>query len=231
MLEPDQLVSALIDVPQHWSGQRLLITAGPTFEDIDPVRFIGNRSSGKMGFAVAAAAALQGADVILVAGPVNLPTPPGVSRIDVRSAAQMLDAVMSNLKGADAFIAAAAVADYRVKQFSNRKIKKTESDPQLDLERTIDILATVSSHPDRPRWVLGFAAETDRLEEYAIKKLHDKNLDAIAANDVSSSGIGFECDSNAMTVFTANARIEIAKASKADVAVRLLEILRETGQQ
>lgn len=231
MLEPEQIVSALLDVTQHWSGRRLLITAGPTFEDIDPVRFIGNRSSGKMGFAVAAAAALQGADVILVAGPVSLPTPPGVSRIDVRSAAQMLDAVMSNLKGADAFIAAAAVADYRVKQFSNRKIKKTESDPHLDLERTIDILATVSSHPDRPRWVLGFAAETDRLEEYAIKKLHDKNLDAIAANDVSSSGIGFECDSNAMTVFTANAKIEIAKASKADVAVRLLEILRETGQQ
>lgn len=231
MLEPDQLVTALLNVPQHWSGRRLLITAGPTFEDIDPVRFIGNRSSGKMGFAVAAAAAQQGAEVLLVAGPVSLPTPPGVTRMDVRSAEQMLHAVMSNLRGSDAFIGAAAVADYRVKQFSNRKIKKTEADPQLDLERTIDILATVSSHPDRPRWVLGFAAETERLEEYAIKKLQDKNLDAIAANDVSSSEIGFECDSNAMTVFTANNRIEIAKASKADVAVRLLDILRETGRQ
>jgi len=231
MLEPEQLVAALINVTGHWSGQRILITAGPTYEDIDPVRFIGNRSSGKMGFAIAAAAAEQGADVLLVAGPVTLPTPLGVRRLDVRSAAQMLEAVLANLKGVDAFIAAAAVADYRAKQFSNRKIKKTESDPQLELERTIDILATVSAHPDRPLRVLGFAAETERLEEYALKKLHGKNLDAIAANDVSSEGIGFECDSNAMTVFTADSRIDIAKAPKADVARRLLDILRETGRQ
>lgn len=231
MLEPEQLLAGLIDLPKHWSGQRLLITAGPTYEDIDPVRFIGNRSSGKMGFALAAAAERQGADVLLVAGPVTLPTPTGVRRLDVRSAAQMLEAVLANLKGVDAFIAAAAVADYRARQFSSRKIKKTESDPQLDLERTADILATVSAHPDRPRRVLGFAAETERLEEYALKKLHGKNLDAIAANDVSSEGIGFECDSNAMTVFTADARIAIAKAPKAVVAGRLLDILRETGRQ
>jgi phosphopantothenoylcysteine decarboxylase / phosphopantothenate---cysteine ligase len=231
MLEPEQLLAAMIEQPGHWSGRRILITAGPTYEDIDPVRFIGNRSSGKMGFAIAAAAAQQGADVLLVAGPVTLPTPPGVRRLDVRSAAQMLEAVLANLNGVDAFIAAAAVADYRAKQFSNRKIKKTESDPQLDLERTIDILATVSAHPDRPSRVMGFAAETERLEEYALKKLHGKSLDAIAANDVSSAGIGFECDSNAMTVFTADARIEIAKAPKADVARRLLDILRETGRQ
>ena len=231
MLEPEQLLAALSDAPKHWAGQRIIITAGPTFEDIDPVRFIGNRSSGKMGFAVAAAAAAQGAEVLLVAGPVSLPTPPGVRRLDVRSAAQMLETVLANLKGADVFIAAAAVADYRVRQFSTRKIKKTESDPQLDLERTVDILATVSGHPDRPARVLGFAAETERLAEYAMKKLHDKNLDAIAANDVSCEGVGFECDSNAMTVFTADARIDIAKASKAEVAKRLLDILRETGRQ
>ncbi len=231
MQEPEQLLAALIDLPKYWTGQRVLITAGPTYEDIDPVRFIGNRSSGKMGFALAAAAAQQGADVLLVAGPVTLPTPAGVRRLDVRSAAQMLEAVLANLKGVDAFIAAAAVADYRARQFSSRKIKKTESDPQLDLERTIDILATVSVHPDRPRRVLGFAAETERLEEYALKKLRDKNLDVIAANDVSADGIGFECDNNAMTVFTADARIDIAKAPKAFVARQLLDILRETGRQ
>lgn len=231
MLEPEQLLTELTDQPGHWSGRRVLITAGPTYEDIDPVRFIGNRSSGKMGFALAAAAAQQGADVVLVAGPVALPTPPGVRRLDVRSAAQMLDAVLAHLKGVDAFIAAAAVADYRVRQFSDRKIKKTESEPQLDLERTVDILATVSAHPDRPQRILGFAAETERLEEYALKKLHGKQIDAIAANDVSAEGVGFECDSNAMTVFTADSRIEIGKAPKIAVARQLLDILRTTGRR
>lgn len=231
MLEPAQLLAALQDAPQHWAGRRILITAGPTFEDIDPVRFIGNRSSGKMGFALAAAAARQGAEVLLVAGPVSLPTPAAVTRIDVRSAAQMLDAVLANLPGSDAFIASAAVADYRVRQFSRHKLKKAESEPQLDLERTVDILATVSGHPQRPARVMGFAAETERLEEYALKKLHGKRLDAIAANDVGAEGVGFECDSNAMTVFTAAGRVDIAMAPKAEVAERLLDILRGVGPQ
>ena len=151
MLEPAQLIEALADIPQPWRGRRLLITAGPTYEDLDPVRFLGNRSSGKMGFAIAGAAAGQGAEVVLVTGPVMLPTPPGVHRIDVRSAAQMHDSVMAELAGIDTFIASAAVADYRPKTVSAAKIKKSDADASLILERTQDILAAVSASPLRPR--------------------------------------------------------------------------------
>ena len=227
MLEPAQLIDVLADIPQPWRGRRLLITAGPTYEDLDPVRFLGNRSSGKMGFALAEAAAAQGAEVVLVAGPVALTTPFGVRRIDVRSAAQMHDAVMAELSGVDTFIAAAAVADYRPKTVSAAKIKKSDSDAALALERTQDILAAVSGSPMRPQHVIGFAAETENLDEYAQEKMQNKRLDAIAANVVGLSGSGFESNHNALTVFTRSGRHVIDHTTKRQAADALLDILRE----
>jgi phosphopantothenoylcysteine decarboxylase/phosphopantothenate--cysteine ligase len=226
MLEPADIVSALTGAPKPLTGKKFLITAGPSYEDIDPVRFIGNRSSGKMGFAIAQAASEQGAEVVLVAGPVALCAPRGVRRVDVRSAQQMFEAVMAELQGVDVFIAAAAVADYRPKQACMQKIKKTGSTLTLDLERTTDILATVSGGPDRPPVVVGFAAETERLEEYARGKLTAKNLDFIAANDVSDAAIGFESECNALTVFSrGGGRHAIGQGSKQLVAVELLALI------
>ena len=227
MLEPAQLIEALADIPQPWRGRRLLITAGPTYEDLDPVRFLGNRSSGKMGFAIAGAAAGQGAEVVLVTGPVMLPTPPGVHRIDVRSAAQMHDSVMAELAGIDTFIASAAVADYRPKTVSAAKIKKSDADASLILERTQDILAAVSASPLRPKRIIGFAAETENLDEYAQEKMRNKGLDAIAANMVGLSGSGFESSHNALTVFTRSGRYAIPLTTKRQAADALLDILRE----
>ena len=227
MLEPAQLIAALADMPQPWRGRRLLITAGPTYEDLDPVRFLGNRSSGKMGFALAESAAAQGGDVTLVAGPVALATPPGVRRIDIRSAAQMYEAVLAELAGIDTFIAAAAVADYRPKNPSNAKLKKSDADASLELQRTQDILAAVSASPMRPKRVIGFAAETERLEEYAQDKMRNKGLDAIAANAVGQPGSGFESGHNALTVFTRAGRHAIPRTTKRQAADALLDILRE----
>ena len=180
------------------AGVKVVIDAGPTYEDIDPVRFIGNRSSGKMGFAVAEAAARAGADVTLVAGPVALSTPPGVARrVDVRSALQMRDAVMRAVEGADIFIATAAVADWRVADYSARKIKKGPAGaPVLELVENPDILAEVASRNPRP-FVVGFAAETDHVVEHAREKLVRKKLDLLAANRVDeNTGIG--ADDNAL---------------------------------
>jgi phosphopantothenoylcysteine decarboxylase/phosphopantothenate--cysteine ligase len=227
MLEPDEIVQALDDGIKVMAGHTILITAGPTFEDIDPVRFIGNRSSGKMGYALAEEAAILGAKVLLVSGPVSLPTPFGVQRIDVRSALQMHEAVMTHVPNCTVFIAAAAVADYRPVQKSCQKIKKTLSSFNLELERTADILADVAARSDRPACVVGFAAETERVEEYAMAKLNKKNLDIIAANDVSNSSIGFESENNALTVFTRTQRLDIGQGSKRQVAHDLLEIIQE----
>ncbi len=206
------------------AGLRILVSAGPTYEDIDPVRFIGNRSSGKMGFAIAEAAARRGAQVVLVAGPVHLATPEGVQRRDVRSAAQMHEAVLAALP-ADVYVGAAAVADFTPRGFVASKIKKsakaaqgdaresavaapgptghalTEDGLTLELVRTRDILADVAAHAQRPRLVLGFAAETDRVEDYARDKLVRKRIDMIAANRVGVAGSGFESDDNALSVY------------------------------
>lgn len=206
-------------------GKRLLISAGPTYEDLDPVRFLGNRSSGKMGFALAAEAHAMGAEVTLVAGPVHLPTPAGVHRIDVRRALQMRDAVLAALPGQDAYIGAAAVADYMPAETAAQKIKKTGATLSLELVRTPDILAEVAAHPARPRCVVGFAAETQDMEHYALGKLRAKNLDMIAANDVSRSDCGFESDNNALSVFTGDQRHDIANGPKARVARALLELV------
>lgn len=183
------------------SGLRLVVSAGPTYEDIDPVRFIGNRSSGKMGFAIAQAAAERGGEVALVAGPVALPTPVGVTRVDVRSAAQMREAVLAQLP-ADVYIGAAAVADFAPRDVATGKLKKRPGEEGLTLHllRTRDILAEVAAHAQRPRLVIGFAAETDDVERYAREKLIDKRVDLIAANRVGIEDGGFESDDNALTL-------------------------------
>ena len=227
MLEPLQIVAALdiSAVPALLAGRHFLISAGPTFEDLDPVRFLGNRSSGKMGFALATEASRMGAQVTLVAGPVSLCTPDRVQRIDVRRAVQMRDAVIAALPGQDVFISAAAVADYMPAITETRKIKKSADSLSLDLVRTPDIVTEVARHPQRPMLVVGFAAETNDVEKHAIGKLQSKGLDLIAANDVAAEGIGFESDDNALTVYSASDRHAIPKGSKSEVARRLLELI------
>jgi len=208
-----------------WRGLRVLVSAGPTFEDIDPVRFIGNRSSGRMGFAIAAAAARRGADVCLVAGPVHLSTPDGVQRIDVRSAAQMRAAVLAALP-ADVYVGAAAVADYTPAQVAERKLKKDAGSGRLVLElvRTADILAEVAAHVPRPRLVIGFAAETHDLEAYARDKLARKRVDLIAANRVGEAGSGFESEDNTLVVYGPGLERTLGPAPKTQLADELLDL-------
>ena len=213
------------------AGLRLVVSAGPTFEDIDPVRFLGNRSSGKMGFAIAAEAARRGAEVVLVAGPVQLPTPPGIARVDVRSAAQMFDAVMAALP-CDAYIGAAAVADFTPRAIAASKLKKQPGQDTLLLElvKTRDVLAEVAAHARRPRLVVGFAAETDDVARYARDKLQRKRLDMICANRVGLAGSGFESDDNALLVIDAHGERALGPASKAELAAVLLDIIGERLQ-
>jgi len=207
-------------------GRRIVVSAGPTFEDIDPVRFLGNRSSGKMGFAIAVAAARRGAEVVLVAGPVALPTPPGLQRIDVRSAAQMHAAVRAALP-ADAYIGAAAVADFAPAEVAGGKIKKQADGEGLTLQlvRTRDVLAEVARHPRRPVLVVGFAAETDNVESHARGKLGKKNLDLICANRVGLAGSGFESDDNALVVYGKDFERALGPAPKTELAEALLDIV------
>lgn len=213
------------------AGVRLLVSAGPTFEDIDPVRFLGNRSSGKMGFAIAAVAAGRGAEVVLVAGPVHLATPPGVTRIDVRSAAQMHATVMARLEvghaPCDAYIGAAAVADFTPRAASANKLKKQPGQDTLVLElvKTRDILADVAAHAARPRLVVGFAAETDNVAGYARGKLERKGVDLICANRVGVAGGGFESDDNALLVIDRDGERALGPASKTALAGELLDIV------
>lgn len=208
------------------TGHHFVVSAGPTYEDIDPVRFLGNRSSGKMGFAVAAAAARRGAQVTLVAGPVALPTPLRVTRVDVRSAAQMHAAVMRALP-AQVYIGAAAVADFTPTQSATTKIKKQSSGEGLTLllVRTRDILADLADNPLRPQLVVGFAAETDDVERHARAKLVDKRLDLIAANRVGAAGTGFESDDNTLVVYGAGFECPLGTASKHELAESLLDLV------
>lgn len=204
MLEPTDIAARAAACFQRGllSGRHVLINAGPTREAIDPVRYISNHSSGKMGFALAEAAAEAGARVTLVAGPVNLPTPARVQRVDVVSAQDMLDACQAALP-AELFIASAAVADYRPDTCAEQKLKKTPGSDDgmtLTLIRNPDILATLAAGAQRPRCCVGFAAETQDVLGYARDKLQRKNLDLIIANDVSQSGIGFNSDDNAVTL-------------------------------
>lgn len=208
------------------AGVRVVVSAGPTFEDIDPVRFIGNRSSGKTGFAIAAAAARRGADTVLVAGPVALDTPAGVERRDVRSAAQMHDAVLAALP-ADVYVGAAAVADFTPATVAGGKLKKQAGTDGLvlDLVRTADILADVAAHPERPRVVVGFAAETGDLADNARDKLRRKRVDMIAGNLVGMAGSGFEADDNTLHVFDAAGVRVLGPAAKTVLADALLDLV------
>ena len=227
MMEPADIASAVFGVlpaDGPLKGRKVMITAGPTRERIDPVRFISNRSSGKMGYAVAQAARDRGAEVVLVSGPVNLCTPPGVRRIDVESAAQMHEAVMLEVPGTDIFIATAAVADYRPAAPADLKIKKVTDTLELRMERTIDILAAVAQRRDRP-YTVGFAAETNNVEEHARLKLTRKNLDLIAANEVGDNKV-FEQDDNHLVLLWQNGgRLELGAGAKTELAQRLLDVI------
>jgi len=229
MLEPlelaERLAALLRPVDGPLSGRRVLLTAGPTRERIDPVRFISNRSSGKMGFAVAQAAREAGASVVLVSGPVNLPTPEGVARVDVESAAEMLTAVLRELPGSDVFISTAAVADYRPAQVAAQKIKKSSDNLALSMERTADVLATVAARSDRP-FVVGFAAETEAVEQNARGKLMKKNLDMIAANEVGHEK-AFDCDDNQLIVLSRTGRYELGQANKLTLARGLIALIAQ----
>ena len=210
------------------AGRRILVSAGPTYEDIDPVRFLGNRSSGKMGFAIAAAAVAAGAEVLLVAGPVALPTPDGLQRIDVRSAAQMHAAVMGALP-VDVYIGAAALADFTPERIAGSKIKKQPGETGLTLRlvRTRDILAEVATDARRPALVVGFAAETDDIEAHARAKLEGKRVDLICANRVGCPGGGFESDDNALAIYGHGIERALGPAPKSRIAEALVALVAE----
>ncbi|GLQ89210.1 phosphopantothenoylcysteine decarboxylase [Dyella flagellata] len=232
MLEPHELRAAIVAsfADQLLGGKRVVVSAGPTYEDIDPVRFIGNRSSGRMGFAVAGAAARAGAEVTLVAGPVSLATPFGVAkRIDVRSAAQMHAAVTEAAQGADIYIGSAAVGDYRPNSVAEHKLKKHDGvDLTLQLAENPDILASLSARQPHP-FLVGFAAETQNVEKYARDKLHRKGLDMIAANQVGQ-GLGFETEDNAITLYWTDGSLELPRADKAALARQLIECIASRYQ-
>jgi len=232
MADPESIVAALLGAASRvaarktgsLAGRTVLISAGPTFEPIDPVRFLGNRSSGKMGFALAAEAARRGAHTLLIAGPVALGTPAGVDRIDVETADQMAVAVAATAPGADLVILAAAVADFRPKAPAGQKIKKDQGVPTFDLEPTQDILAGLAKiAPTSIR--VGFAAETERLEENARGKLLRKDVHFIVANDVSRTDIAFGREENEVLVFSRDAEpVTIPRQAKAEVAAALLDL-------
>ena len=203
---------------------KILISAGPTREAIDPVRFITNHSSGKMGYALAQAAVKRGWQVILVSGPVDLPRPEGLAEfVQVVSAAEMADAVKSRFPAMDGAILCAAVADYRPVTVSNKKIKKSDDDLILHLERTEDILKSLGTMKNAQQILIGFAAETDDLEANALAKLKKKNLDWIAANKVGVPGRGFQADTNAITLYNAaGEKIELPLTDKASLAEEML---------
>lgn len=225
MLEAEQLAKLTAEIFETGSlaGRTVLITAGPTQEAIDPVRYLSNRSSGKMGYAIAQAAVEAGAKVILVSGPTELETPSRVTRIDVRSAQQMHDAVMQQATTSDIFISTAAVADYRPVQIAEQKIKKAEDVLTLELQRNSDILAEVGALKYGP-FTVGFAAETENLEQHAREKLDRKHLDMIAANLVGEN-MAFETDVNTLLILTANDKQQLPTANKTILGRQLIEIV------
>ena len=203
----------------------VLVTAGPTREPIDPVRYITNRSSGKMGFAVAAAARDAGADVVLVTGPVALPTPPAVRRVDVETAEELYKKVHDEIGGAHIFVACAAVADYRPREAADRKIKRSAAEMELALVRSPDTLASVAALPHAP-FTVGFAAETHDVATHARGKLERKRIDMIAANQVGRD-CGFDRETNELTVFWPGGEVALGEGTKSQLARRLVEIIGE----
>ena len=228
MLEPLTIVE---EITHYFKSTSVLsdisitITAGPTIEEIDPVRYISNYSSGKMGFAIANAAAQMGANVTLISGPVHLHTPNNVNRIDVKSAKQMYDEAMNYAKKSNIFISCAAVADYHAKTIATQKIKKTGDNDELVIElvKNPDIVASVAALKTHRPFVVGFAAETNDVKTYALKKLTAKNLDLICANDVSDKTIGFNSDQNALTLYWQNGEQTLPLSSKNQLATQLLQ--------
>jgi len=233
MLEPHEIADALVDFANAkpsdsalFKNIRIMITAGPTREEIDPVRYISNHSSGKMGFAIAKAAQQLGATVTLISGPVNLATPSKVIRKDVVSAQDMLEAVHQDIAQQDIFIACAAVADYKIDKVSKQKLKKQGNDVTLCLSQNPDILKSVASL-DKPPFTVGFAAETENLELYAKSKLEKKKLNMIAANDVSNTELGFNSDQNALIVLSKQNTQHLAPKSKDLLAMELLKLVHK----
>jgi phosphopantothenoylcysteine decarboxylase/phosphopantothenate--cysteine ligase len=230
LLEPELILQHLVaefSAPLL-AGHRVVITAGPTREAIDPVRFLSNHSSGKMGFALARAAAEAGARTTLIAGPVELPTPEHVQRIDVVSAAEMLDAALQHSGDASVFIGAAAIADYRPEVTSAHKMKKHgDAGLNLRLVQNPDIISAVSAQSGRPTLVVGFAAETDNVLDNARRKLASKGLDIVIANDVSQSDIGFNSDQNAATWISAEAEQALAQTTKLELARQIISRLAQ----
>lgn len=237
MLEPLQLVDAVIGVlatpaPQPLQGVKVTITAGPTREAIDPVRYISNHSSGKMGYALAAAAAALGAEVTLISGPVQLATPAGVKRIDITTAEQMYVSSMQQAPQSDIFIGCAAVADFRVATLASQKIKKTADHDGLTLQlvKNPDIIASVAALTTQRPFTVGFAAETEKVADYARQKLQKKNLDLICANDVSDPTLGFNSEQNAITVYSKTAEFPLGQRSKTELAQALISLIYEQYQ-
>jgi phosphopantothenoylcysteine decarboxylase/phosphopantothenate--cysteine ligase len=230
MLDVPELIAALSDLFSSGVLQNInvLITAGPTWEPIDPVRFIGNRSSGRMGFALAQAAREAGANVTLISGPSHEATPQDVKRVDVETAAQMYQAVMQHVHQQNIFVSAAAVADYRPRITSAQKLKKNDADISIELERTEDILSAVAGTRPRP-FVVGFAAETENLEANARTKLENKSLDMIAANrvgkDAKAQDIGFNSEYNALHVLWTDGEQKLEKARKPTLARELIKLI------
>jgi phosphopantothenoylcysteine decarboxylase/phosphopantothenate--cysteine ligase len=225
MAEPADILEEMETIlsPKDLKGERILITAGPTFEAIDPVRFIGNRSSGKMGYALAKMALRRGAEVTLISGPSSLKPLRGVRFISVESAEEMGKAVMANLKDATTVVMAAAVADYTPVKVASSKMKKGKEPLSLELEKTLDILSEIGKKKGK-RLLIGFAAETENLVANAKKKLKEKNLDLIVANNVKEPGAGFGVDTNIVTIIDKKGNIEeLPKMPKEDVAWRVLD--------
>lgn len=227
MLEPLEIVAAAAQLFQTGTlaGKKVVITAGPTREAIDPVRYISNHSSGKMGYALAQAAADAGAETILISGPTHLTAPERVALIDVVSAEDMYNASHAHIAGCDLFIAAAAVADYRPKAVAQQKLKKTNADTiSIELVKNPDIVASIAALAQKT-FTVGFAAESENLCSYAREKLTRKNLDMVIANNISSPGIGFNSDDNAVTVITTDHNIEITQRSKQQLAAELIALI------
>jgi phosphopantothenoylcysteine decarboxylase/phosphopantothenate--cysteine ligase len=228
MLEAEAICEQVLGgrQPGALQGLKVLITAGPTREPLDPVRFISNRSSGKMGYALAQAAIHAGAEVTLVSGPVNLSAPTNAKLLNVETAEEMYAAVMANIAQTDIFIGAAAVADYRPLLVEERKIKKSQDSPIIELQKNPDIISAVAKLPNKP-FTVGFAAETDDLEAYALGKLHSKKLDMIAANWVGKAEGGFDSEQNALQVYWPDGQQTLALTDKGQLAAQLLNLIAE----
>jgi len=230
LAEPEEIVDAIVKwfhLPKPLLGKKVLVTAGGTMERLDPVRYLTNDSSGKMGFAVAEAAFSMGADVTIIAGRTSASPPPGIEIVSVESAEQMLQAVLQRYDQSDVVIKAAAVADYRPKQVFDKKIKKNGENLLLELERTTDILQTLGNLKKK-QLLVGFAAETNDVAGYAMEKLVSKNCDLIVANDVSAAGAGFNGDTNIITVYDRGGELlRLPLMSKRTAAVQLMELITE----